>query len=409
MPGKELASIELGTEGRYLIRIRECASKGEFDIEHLSSGEKGLILTFFLLRRGLRHGGVVLMDEPELHLNPGVCRQILDFLNKEIVGPLDAQLLVCTHSPEIVSDALDSEFASLFHLRSGTQLVPIHAQDRQQAVEALRHLGANTAEVLVSKGSVFVEGVDDVDLLNTGFEERLRGYRVIRLGNRQEVEREIRKLQGAERAGELDNPQCFIFDNDRSPTNLVTTPHVRVIQWDRYCLENFLIDVDAIHATCKDLDLQHERASHGALRPLLKELADRQIPDIVARKVLNRTSFQTLTSVTRIPMASRSERWRMQFRNALMDSPVVFVVTMRQTSHASLRKRCSDETPATTEMWTQRWEKDADGKQLMSDLYGVLRPHVSQLKFKKKILREMKSGKTDNWRLVASRLDEALR
>jgi predicted ATPase len=409
MPGKELASIELSTDGRYTIRIREPSRRAEFDIEQLSSGEKGLILTFFLLRRGLRHGGVALMDEPELHLNPGVCRQILDFLNNEVVEPLNAQLLICTHSPEIVSDALDSEFASLFHLRSGTDLVPIHAQDRQQAVEALRHLGANTAEVLVSKGSVFVEGVDDVDLLDTGFEERLRGYRLMRLGNRQEVEREIKKLQVAEVAGELDNAQCFIFDNDRKPTTLVSTALVRVIQWERYCLENYLIDVDAIFATCKDLDLRHDRASRGALGPLLKELADRQIPDIVASQVF--MSYQFPDAHLRYGDTHGKSYGDMAAAiSQRLDGLASHFRTYDATTFArEFEAKCTDRAPAVAESWSQRWQKEADGKQLIADLYSELSPRVSLLKFKKKILRDMKSAKTENWTLVTSRLDEALR
>jgi len=118
----------------------------------------------------------------------------------------------------------------------------------------------------MSKGAIFVEGVDDVDLLNAGFDEQVRGFRVMRLGNRHEVEREVRKLSEAQRNNEVDTLQCFIFDRDMKTTDLSSEKLVRIVQWNRYCFENYLLDVDAIHAVCVDLEVSDPRGSgHGAL------------------------------------------------------------------------------------------------------------------------------------------------
>jgi hypothetical protein len=39
-----------------------------FDLDVMSSGEKGLILTCLLIGRSIVNGGIILVDEPELHL-----------------------------------------------------------------------------------------------------------------------------------------------------------------------------------------------------------------------------------------------------------------------------------------------------------------------------------------------------
>jgi hypothetical protein len=49
----------------------------------MSSGEKGLILTFLLISHSVAQDGIIMIDEPELHLNPAVCKILLQFLIDE--------------------------------------------------------------------------------------------------------------------------------------------------------------------------------------------------------------------------------------------------------------------------------------------------------------------------------------
>jgi energy-coupling factor transporter ATP-binding protein EcfA2 len=88
------------------------AYKGEqLDITQLSDGEKGLIaLAGDLARRlvlaaptaskPLEHPAIVLIDEVELHLHPGLQRTILPRLREVFPG---CQFIVTTHSPQVLS------------------------------------------------------------------------------------------------------------------------------------------------------------------------------------------------------------------------------------------------------------------------------------------------------------------
>ena len=107
LPGKELAGLSITPVGSLKVAIREAATGKVFDIDSMSSGEKGLILTFLLLRKSLGKGGIALVDEPELHLNPAVCKNIIPFLSESIVADGDLQIILCTDSADILGSAFD--------------------------------------------------------------------------------------------------------------------------------------------------------------------------------------------------------------------------------------------------------------------------------------------------------------
>ena len=241
LPGKELAGISVSPIGTLKVSIKEKNSGKVFDIDGMSSGEKGLILTFMLLYRTLAKGGIALLDEPELHLNPAVCKNIISFLNDEIVKKNSTQIILCTHSGEILGSAFDRDDCTVHHLRSHNDATKIYKKDTHEVFDALNKLGTSVADSMFSKGNIFVEGDHDVQILEEGFYDFVAGYKITSLGGRSNIEKEIQTLQKAERNGELDKLNCFIFDLDRMPTNITSSQLVKVLQWDRYCLENYLI------------------------------------------------------------------------------------------------------------------------------------------------------------------------
>lgn len=72
-------------------------------IAELASGEKQIIALLSFADRWLRPGGVLLIDEPDLHLHPSVTMQLVDAL-RQIVKQRDGQMLFTSHSPEVWRD-----------------------------------------------------------------------------------------------------------------------------------------------------------------------------------------------------------------------------------------------------------------------------------------------------------------
>jgi hypothetical protein len=113
--------------------------------------------------------------------------------------------------------------------------------------------------VLFSAGSIFVEGEHDVEVLEAGFDKLVVRYNITQLGGRLNIENEIKTLQKAETKGEIDTLKCFIFDLDQAPTSLVSSRMVKVLQWKRRCLENYLIDEKIIYDLLSDKEISKDR------------------------------------------------------------------------------------------------------------------------------------------------------
>ena len=284
--GRSLGQIGINEIGMLSIPIIDRDSGAIFEIDSLSSGEKGLILTFLLISQSLSDNGLVLLDEPELHLNPAVCRDLLQYLVDEYASKKNLQVILCSHSAEILAGTFERPSCSLFHLRGPTSLAKVRHQDQGEIRDALRRLGSSESEALLYRGTISVEGIHDVETLQAGFGDLLRRYRLKQRGGRSNIEQDIRELQRGEEKKEEIGFHYFIFDSDRKPTSLRDTEHVRLLQLDRYCLENYLLDTDIL----TDLSRSGEYSSNPqnnttTMRDTVKALAMAQMDENVARAI----------------------------------------------------------------------------------------------------------------------------
>ncbi len=76
------------------------AGGGEHPIEALSSGEKQVLLMLAMLTRWLRPGGIVLIDEPDLHLHVSLTAALVAYLKRFVAGK-GGQLILASHEPEL--------------------------------------------------------------------------------------------------------------------------------------------------------------------------------------------------------------------------------------------------------------------------------------------------------------------
>lgn len=67
-------------------------------IDDLSAGERQCLILMFMVSRWLMDGGIVLIDEPDLHLHVSLQRQFIHELER-VVASKNGQLIVTSHSP----------------------------------------------------------------------------------------------------------------------------------------------------------------------------------------------------------------------------------------------------------------------------------------------------------------------
>ena len=295
LKGRSLGEIGVNELGMLSIPIVDNDSGVQFDIDGLSSGEKGVILNFLLIARTIAPNGLILLDEPELHLNPAVCRDLLQFLVDEYAVGQNVQAIICSHSAEILAGALEKEQCSLFHLRGGKQLSKVRQQDQGEIRDALRRLGSSESESLLYKGTVSVEGIHDVEILQNGFDHVLRRYRLKQRGGRGQVEKDILELQKAETRGDEVGEHFFIFDNDDRPTSLKASKRVKILQLDRYCIENYLLDAEILTDLTREGDFSDSPVNTVTeMRNIMKQLALSQLNEVAARLTFKKLGLETV-------------------------------------------------------------------------------------------------------------------
>lgn len=408
LPGKRLGVTAIGPIGNFRVSIVEDRSARPFDIDNLSSGEKGLILTFLQLRRAVAKGGIVLIDEPELHLNPGVCRKLLNFLIDHCIKPKSLQAIICTHSAQILNSAYEREDCGIHHLKSPTNATPIYRGDFAEMFGALGTLGVSPAESFFYESRLFVEGPHDQELLEEGFRSTLGDRcQISWLGGRKVLEGEIASLQHAEKQGSLDRLHCFILDKDRSVTGMKGTALVKVLQWDRYCFENYLLNYQVLYDVIKKYAKVDEFPDRGNFQSKLKELAMDQTRPIAARETYE---------ATRIGRPGLEDS---DLRESYPEMAAVLkgkLTTLRdavsslnlETWEDTFLAGCQAREKELRKAWDDTWEKECDGKNLLLAVCRTYEVARDRKELKKEIIRVLRDQQATEWQEVDSRLRHAM-
>lgn len=404
--GRKLGEIGVNPLGMLSIPIIDVESGAEFQIDGLSSGEKGLILTFMLIAQNVADQGVILLDEPELHLNPAVCRDLLQFLVDEYAEKRGIQAIICSHSAEILAGAFERASCALYHLRDGRTLAQVRYQDQGEIRDALRRLGSSESEALLYRGTVSVEGIHDVEILQVGFDDLFRRYRLKDRGGRGPVERDIRELQRAEAAGEDIGNHFFVFDFDRKPTSLMNSDRVRLMQLNRYCLENFLLDVDILTDLSRVAEFSDSpKRTPTDMRAVMKSLAMAQLDEHAARQVFQEMGLEKvgfdMDAVRQkgpdgVAAALGSEIDRMQ---------QMFCELKDKGFDTDFVSRFNSKKAELEPIWDEKWPERCNGKQLLEELRKGGHFKGDLLKLKKAVIARMRERGTDAY----NSLDKMLR
>lgn len=92
------------------------------DLDELSSGEKEILYGYLRIRSSAPRDSIILLDEPELHLNPRLIRGLPEFYRKHLGESLQNQLWLVTHSDALIREAVGKPGFNVFHmLPCGTQ------------------------------------------------------------------------------------------------------------------------------------------------------------------------------------------------------------------------------------------------------------------------------------------------
>lgn len=108
LQGRQIVGVD---QTSFRIQVRGNNDR-PFSIDALSSGEKQILLMLGEIQRRLRQGGILLIDEPEIHLHPRWQRLLVRALT-DLCIEHNAQLIITTHSEEVASAVYEHELVLL--------------------------------------------------------------------------------------------------------------------------------------------------------------------------------------------------------------------------------------------------------------------------------------------------------
>jgi len=144
----------------YTMRFIDIKTNQPVNITELSAGEKGIIHFIFSIHGYDLENGVMVIDEPEIHLHPQIQEKYIDILS-EAIKDMKMQFIIATHSPVLVNSKT-IENVKRFYKNSEDFTEIITSKNTPKHHNLIKYLDYTKAtQVMFSDHAVLVEGESD--------------------------------------------------------------------------------------------------------------------------------------------------------------------------------------------------------------------------------------------------------
>lgn len=236
-------------------------STGEsHDIDELSSGEKEILYGYLKLKNSTPKHSVILLDEPELHLNPGLLHGFTDFYYRHLGIANENQLWLVTHSDTLLRQSVGNANYRVFHMtpaQSGdvtNQAVEIIADDDvdRATIDLVGDLATYRPHGKVVILESTAESAFDVSVVKRLFPDFARRVNLVSGGGKRRVNDLYEALRQATEQVGIRNRFYAICDRDSLSTR-ATSDQTASYEWPAYHVENYLLEPSAIRAAVQSL------------------------------------------------------------------------------------------------------------------------------------------------------------
>jgi predicted ATPase len=239
-PDKEFLGPQPTPDGTLQFPVKT-ADGAVHDLNELSAGEKEVLYGYLRLRNSAPKFSVILLDEPELHLNPRLIKGLPLFYYEHLGKALNNQMWLITHSDALLREAVGQEDCSVFHMQTASavtnqQVTPLLAREglERAVIEIVGDLASYrpNAKLIIFEGensefdqkmatALFPALQENANLVSAGSKQRVRGLHEI--------------LGIALETGEVPMKIFSIVDPDAEKSNPLPE---RSFEWDAYHIEN---------------------------------------------------------------------------------------------------------------------------------------------------------------------------
>jgi predicted ATPase len=399
-PDKTYLGIKPLPHGSLEFPVR--VSSGEVhDIDELSSGEKEILYGFLKLKNGTPRGSVVLLDEPELHLNPSLLHGFADFFYRHLGIDQGNQLWLVTHSDTLLRQAVGNANYRVYQMIPASSI----AENENQAAEVIADDDVErvTIELIGDLASyrphgkvVILEGLTengfDVNVVRRLFPDFARRVNLVSGGSKRRVRDLYTALREAADNAGLNNRFFSIVDRDTDQV-LEREAGASEYSWDVYHIENYLLEPSAIRSATTTLLGEDPFASDADVSEALKNIAAGLINRLVLQQLQDELNSNLVRAI-KIGGPPDTE----DPAGDLMPSVIGSAERVRDlainTSEEGLRRRAADLRADLEQAFANdRWQAEVPGRLILnnfSDLY--LGGRIEASMFRNAVLDKMAEG-----------------
>jgi predicted ATPase len=370
-PEKEFLGPQPTADGslRFPVKV---GGKETHDLDELSSGEKEILYGYLRLRSSAPKLSVILLDEPELHLNPRLTRNLPEFYHRHLAQELGNQVWLITHSDAILRESVGRRGASVFHMTASAYAEQGHNQARMVQADhdlerAIIDLVGDLAAYNPGAKVVIFEGEDsdfDVFMTSNLFPELAAKVNLVSGTNKARVRGLHGLLERLQEGAKLPPMRIYsITDKDSDTSEPIATTR---FTWDRYHIENYLIEPEFVRRALQDVQGQRALQTVEEIERQLIACARDTITSLVVHQVCL-TANRKLVSAISTKIDPKSSRISADLTRAL-EASVERIAELKKghLSQEILETEIHDiEAQFETDFANGNWRKTVRGRDVL--------------------------------------------
>lgn len=297
-PEKQFEGATVNSEGELEFAVT-VDGNNKHDINELSSGEKEVLFGYLRLRNSAPRYSVILLDEPELHLNPRLIQGLPQFYQRHLGEKLKNQIWLVTHSDAFLRESMASAGVGVYHMQEPEtgRNNQIHKIEEKSAEErAVLDMVGDIAGYRPGGKIVIFEGT------NSEFDKRMTSKLFPKYDKRMNFisgkdRRSVEKLHSALEADEGGIRVYSIVDKDSGKAKTDGKKTGR-FSWNVYHIENYLMEPQYIlevltNSTISELPFQDTEEVEEELKAIAKE----QIQSLVAHSLMEEVNHDMVIQI----------------------------------------------------------------------------------------------------------------
>ena len=374
-------------EGR--LEFNVITGGNEHDIDDLSSGEKEILFGYLKTRVRAPKNSVIIVDEPELHLNPRMIAGLPNLYERHIGRALQNQVWLVTHSDVFLRRAFDSGRIQVFHMDMPqdqddrfNQMKRVGTEERYE--RACLELIGNFAMYEPQGKTILVEGGSkfDEEVVERLFMEELRGVNIASVAGKNEVRMKKKELWNLQDIQGIRKEVVTITDGDGVPEDRrIKDEKGGDFRWDLYDIESYLLNEEYICEAVKQLTLRQfqqipvERVNQ-VIKTCAREVRQELINSRLVGYVRNKLASEINQNVNRLEHRSNvTDEDLTRLLNTSNDAANAINAVVQEMTINELRellKSLTEEVDSKAIWETEDWKRVLPGKRVLQKVAETL-------------------------------------